>query len=392
MENFKVDIAGLDFARRNKINDYLFELLKLEGSSLHIKSGGFIYARIGSEIKRLSDEIFTQQDGIILAKELLRTRFHELVEKKSVDFTHRLDNAARFRVNIFFQLEGVSVVFRLIPNQIPTLKDRFLPPVIENICDTVSGGGLVLVTGQPGSGKSTTVASMIDRINSTKQQHIITIENPIKFIYQDNKSIISQRAIGQDALSFDAAIRDALREDPNVIYVSEIRDLETIKACLLAAQNKILVIGILSLAHIRDAIKFLTKLFPAQEQEQAKILLCKNIQAAIAQKTVKALDNTKRTASAVLINTPTMKDVLLNGDDDEIYDAIESGKDTYGMQTFDQHLFDMYLDGTIDQAEALENASNKTNLENKIKNASLLKNDIQNLDDLDMINQLKYEI
>ncbi|MGP1485178.1 MAG: type IV pilus twitching motility protein PilT [Campylobacter sp.] len=391
-QNFKVDVSELDFVRRNRVNEHLFRLIELGGTSLHIKSGSFIYARIGQEIKKFSDEILTQQDGIILAKELLRTRFYELVERKSVDFTHRLNDGSRFRVNIFFQLEGVSVVFRLIPSKIPTLQERFLPPVVEKICDTISKG-LVFITGLPGSGKSTTVASMLERINSTKKQHIITIEDPIEFIHLDNKSIVSQRAIGQDALSFGCAIRDALREDPNVIYVGEIRDLDTIRACILASQNGLLVIGVLNFANMIEVLKFLTELFPIEERKQARVVLANNIQVIMAQKVVKALDSTRRTATSILINTPIMREAIIRGEADEIYATIDAGRDTYGMQTFDQHLFDMYLQGIIDEKEALNNSCNLKTLENKINSANSLKSDIGGSnDDLELIEQLKDEI
>ena len=392
MQNYEVDIAALDFVRRDSINHFLKELLILGGSDLHVKSGGFIYARIGNEIKKLSNEIFTQQDGIILAKELLRTRFAELVEQKSVDFSHRLEDGNRFRVNIFFQLEGVSIVFRLIPNKIPTFEERFMPPIVEKICDTVSKG-IILIAGQPGSGKSMTVSSMVERINLTKRQHIITIEDPIEFVHTDAMSIISQRAIGQDTLDFENAIKSALREDPDVIVVGEIRDLKTIKAILLASQIGYLVIGVINGSGIREIINFLIGLFPQEERRNAISLLANNIEAVIAQRAVKTLQNDIRIATAIMINSQDVKNAIMNSDEDGIYLAIERGRDAYGMQTFDQCLFELYSQGIIDENEALQKASDVENLRRKIKNSNLAINDIVGFTgDAELVEQLKFEL
>ena len=337
MQNYEVDIAALDFVRRDSINHFLKELLILGGSDLHVKSGGFIYARIGNEIKKLSNEIFTQQDGIILAKELLRTRFAELVEQKSVDFTHRLEDGNRFRVNIFFQLEGVSIVFRLIPNKIPTFEERFMPPIVEKICDTVSKG-IILIAGQPGSGKSMTVSSMVERINLTKRQHIITIEDPIEFVHTDAMSMINGSGI-------------------------------------------------------REIINFLIGLFPQEERRNAISLLANNIEAVIAQRAVKTLQNDIRIATAIMINSQDVKNAIMNSDEDGIYLAIERGRDAYGMQTFDQCLFELYSQGIIDENEALQKASDVENLRRKIKNSNLAINDIVGFTgDAELVEQLKFEL
>lgn len=380
MQKFEVDVSKLDFARRDKINEYLRRLLGMGGTDLHVKSGGYVYGRIGNDILKLSDEIFTGQDGIILAKELLRTRFGELVELKSVDFTHRLDGY-RFRVNAFFQLEGVSVVFRLIPDKIPTLEERFLPPIVEKICDTVNKG-IILIVGQPGSGKATTVASMIERINLTKRRHIATVEDSVKFVYTDAKSVITQRAVGQDTLNFSCGVRSALKEDA-----------DTVRAMILSAQMGRLVIGVLTGCSVADSIEFLTNFFTEEDKTSVKTALVDSVEAVIAQRMVKTLDNDKRVAAAIMINHVGMKKALISGDESKIYDAIERGRDGYGMQTFDQCLFELYSQGAIDESEALLKASDEKRLKRKIEGFVLAKGGIAGcVGDAELIERLKDEL
>jgi twitching mobility protein len=391
MQKFEVDVSKLDFARRDKINEYLRRLLGMGGTDLHVKSGGYVYGRIGNDILKLSDEIFTGQDGIILAKELLRTRFGELVELKSVDFTHRL-GGYRFRVNAFFQLEGVSVVFRLIPDKIPTLEERFLPPIVEKICDTVNKG-IILIVGQPGSGKATTVASIIERINLTKRRHIATVEDSVKFVYTDAKSVVTQRAVGQDTLNFSCGVRSALKEDADIVAISSVKDADTVRAMILSAQMGRLVIGVLTGCSVADSIEFLTNFFREEDKNNVKTALVDSVEAVIAQRMVKTLDNDKRVAAAIMINHVGMKKALMSGDESKIYDAIERGRDGYGMQTFDQCLFELYSQGVIDESEALLKASDEKRLKRKIEGSVLAKGGIAGcVGDAELIERLKDEL
>ncbi|MFL1705929.1 type IV pilus twitching motility protein PilT [Campylobacter sp. MOP7] len=369
---FEVDVSKLDFVLRDELNEYLSELVQNGGSDLHVKSGGYIYGRFNGEIKKMNDKVMTQSEGVTLAKELLRSRFKELVEKKSVDFTHKLNEDYRFRVNIFFQMDGVSAVFRTITSKIPTISQLFLPAIVEKICDRVNRG-IILVTGPTGSGKTTTLASMINRINKKKNRHIITIEDPIEYVYTDQKSIVNQRAIGQDASGFSDALRASLREDPDVILVGEMRDLETVKTAMAAAETGHLVLSTLHTLDAKETVGRIINMFPKEEQNRIKMTFASVVEAIISQRLVRTLQNTRRPAVEVMIKNVRIKNMIMDGRDGEIYDAIEQSKNTYGMQTFDQHLLELYNEEIIDLEEALEKSTNRNNLEIKIKNANLAK-------------------
>lgn len=378
ISQFEVDVSKLDFILRDKLNDYLLKLVEGGGSDLHIKSGGYIYGRFNGEIRQMNTEILTQTDSITLAKELLRSRFKELVDMKNIDFTHKLNDDYRFRVNIFFQMEGVSAVFRTIPTKIPNFEELYLPPIIEKICDTVNRG-IILVTGPTGSGKTTTLASMINRMNAQKKRHIITIEDPIEYVYTDQKSIINQRAIGQDATGFSDALRASLREDPDVILVGEMRDLETVKTAMAAAETGHLVLSTLHTLDAKETVGRVINMFPKEEQNRIKMTFASVVEAIISQRLVRTLQNTRRPAVEVMIKNVRIKNMIMDGREGEIYDAIEQSKNTYGMQTFDQHLLELYNEEIIDLEEALEKSSKRNNLEIKIKNANLAKEGMMDL-------------
>ncbi|WP_169942142.1 PilT/PilU family type 4a pilus ATPase [Campylobacter sp. RM15925] len=372
ISQFEVDVSKLDFILRDKLNGYLSKLVEGGGSDLHIKSGGYIYGRFNGEIRQMNTEIMSQADSITLAKELLRSRFKELVDMKNIDFTHKLNDDYRFRVNIFFQMEGVSAVFRTIPTKIPNFEELYLPPIIEKICDTVNRG-IILVTGPTGSGKTTTLASMINRMNAQKKRHIITIEDPIEYVYTDQKSIVNQRAIGQDASGFSDALRASLREDPDVILVGEMRDLETVKTAMAAAETGHLVLSTLHTLDAKETVGRVINMFPKEEQNRIKMTFASVVEAIISQRLVRTLQNTRRPAVEVMIKNVRIKNMIMDGREGEIYDAIEQSKNTYGMQTFDQHLLELYNEEIIDLEEALEKSSKRNNLEIKIKNANLAK-------------------
>lgn len=372
ISQFEVDVSKLDFILRDRLNGYLLKLIEGGGSDLHIKSGGYIYGRFNGEIRQMNTEVMSQTDSITLAKELLRSRFKELVDMKNIDFTHKLNDDYRFRVNIFFQMEGVSAVFRTIPTKIPTMNELYLPPIIEKICDTVNRG-IILVTGPTGSGKTTTLASMINRMNAQKKRHIITIEDPIEYVYTDQKSIVNQRAIGQDASGFSDALRASLREDPDVILVGEMRDLETVKTAMAAAETGHLVLSTLHTLDAKETVGRVINMFPKEEQNRIKMTFASVVEAIISQRLVRTLQNTRRPAVEVMIKNVRIKNMIMDGREGEIYDAIEQSKNTYGMQTFDQHLLELYNEEIIDLEEALEKSSKRNNLEIKIKNANLAK-------------------
>lgn len=371
MESF-VNINELDFKRRDKLNEYLKKLVNGGGSDLHLKSNSQIWGRFNGKIKAMSDEIISPQDGLILAKELLRTRFSELVEKKSVDFTYRIGDEFRFRVNIFFQMEGVSAVFRTIPVVLPIISELNLPPIIEEICDNYQRG-IILVTGATGSGKTTTLASMINKINHTRHAHVITIEDPIEFVYKDDKCVINQRSIGQDAIDFKSALRSALREDPDIILVGEMRDLETIEIAINAAQTGHLVLSTLHTLDAKETINRVISMFPIEEQNRIRVSFASVLSAIISQRLIRTLDDKRCAAVEVLINNHRIKEKILDQRDQEIYDVIKESKNSLHMQTFDQHLLELVDKGLISNEVALENSTKKENLRISLRNLQLSK-------------------
>ena len=373
MENLQYEYnLELGYALREKLDAYLSELVSKGGSDLHIKANGTVRGRYNGEIYKMSDEVLSYEDTMILTKEILRSNFENLVANKNVDFTYKLNEDYRFRANVFFQIDGVSMVFRTIPTKIPSMSQLFLPPVIERLCNTVNRG-LILVTGPTGSGKTTTLASIINYINKNKNRHIVTVEDPIEFVFSDEKSVINQRGVGQDVHNFSDALRAALREDPDVILVGEMRDLETIRTAMAAAETGHLVLATLHTLDAKETVGRVINMFPKDEQNRIKMTFSSVVEAIICQRFVKTIDDKRRVAVEVLVKNTRIKDMILDDREDEIYDAIEQSKNTYGMQTFEQHLLDLYSQGIIDKQEALEKSSRRNDLEIRIKNADLAK-------------------
>jgi len=363
-EESNFDVNSLSFEMDKKLRFYLAGLIEHGGSDLHIKSGSYYRGRIQGEMIKLSDEILTYKDGLQLAKEVLKGRFKDLVRDKSVDFNYKLNEKYRFRGNMFFQADGVSAVFRVIPVDIPTMEDLNLPKTIKQLCNLKRG--LVLVTGPTGSGKSTTLASIINNINLHQKKHIITIEDPIEFVYKDENSLINQRAIGQDAKDFSTALRAALREDPDVILVGEMRDMETIETAMHAAETGHLVLSTLHTVDAKDTINRIIGMFPGNEQNKIRMSLSAVLQGVLSQRLVKTTDGKRAAAIEILLRNARIASLIEDERDSEITEAIQEGKDIYGMQTFDQALLDLYKENKITKEEALINATNRSDLNMKL--------------------------
>ncbi|ACZ11248.1 type IV pilus twitching motility protein PilT [Sulfurospirillum deleyianum] len=355
-----VNVSELTFEMTKKLKFYLSKLVEHGGSDLHVKTGTSIRGRINGEILPFSKEVLAYQEGLTLAKELLRGRFPEFVEKKNIDFTFKLNDEYRFRVNMFFQVDGVSAVFRTIPMVLPTVESLHLPEVLNSLCDL--SRGLVLVTGPTGSGKTTTLASMINRINKNQKKHIITIEDPVEFIYKDESCVVNQRAIGQDALSFADALRAALREDPDVILVGEMRDLETIETAMHAAETGHLVLSTLHTVDAKETIGRIIGMFPGSEQNRIKMSLASVLQGVIAQRLVKTVERGRTAAVEVLVKNARIEALILEGREMEIPDALKEGKEVYKTQTFDQALLELYAEGRIERSEAIKASTSRNDI------------------------------
>ena len=375
----EVDVSKLTFEQLKKIRGYLKKMIEIGGSDLHIKANSVIRARIHGNIVQFGGGIISKADAITFAKELLKGRYAEFVEKKEIDLVYPFDDENRFRVNVFFQMDGVSAVFRVIPVKIPTFEELHLPDVLKKF--TQIERGLVLVTGVTGSGKSTTLATIINEINKTKKKHIITIEDPIEFVHKDRGCIINQRSVGQDTLSFGTALRASLREDPDIILVGEMRDKETINLALHAADTGHLVFSTLHTIDAKETINRIIAQFPTDEQNRVRLSVAGVIQGVISQRLIPTVDGGRRAAMEIMLRTPTIEKLIMENRDYEIRDAIEAGKDHYKSQSFDQAILDLYHNGIISKEQALENATSASDLELKISGLSSGKvTSIPNLD------------
>ena len=364
-----VDISKLDFKLRDELNGYLEELVRDGGSDLHVKSNSVIRKRVNGEMVPVENSRFlSTPEGLTLAKELLRGRFDELVENKSADFIHKLNEDYRFRVNIFFQMDGVSAVFRTIPVKLPALEDLGLPSSVVKLCDTVHRG-IVLVTGPTGSGKSTTLASMIDRINKKRKAHIITIEDPVEFVFSAERSIVTQRQLGVDTPSFPEGIKYALRQDPDVILIGEIRDRATMSAALKAAETGHLV---LTTMHTNDAIQTINRVlgfYEPKDREYVRKQIAESLRGTIAQRLIPRLDKASRIpACEILVVTPTVKDFIMKDCLEQIYDLVKKGNFNE-MISLNLSLFNLYKNGIISKENALYFSDNKIELQQYMRGA-----------------------
>jgi len=364
----KFDVSELTFETLDRVRGYLSWLLKHDGSDLHIKANSQVRCRINGDIVPIDNAIMTKKDALVFAKEILRNRFTELVEKKEVDLVFPYDNKVRFRVNIFFQMDGVSAVFRMIPINIISMDELKMPSPVKKLVEM--DRGLVLVVGVTGSGKSTTLAAMINEINKNSRRHILTIEDPIEFVHKDNKSIVNQRSIGQDTHSFANALKASLREDPDIILVGEMRDAETINIALHAAETGHLVFSTLHTVDAKETINRIIATFGKEEQNRIRLTLSSVLRGILAQRLIPTIDGKRIAAIEVLLNTPRISTLIMDNRDNEILESIEDGKEIYKMQSFDQALLELYQKGFISEQEALNYATSKSDLKLKISGVS----------------------
>lgn len=351
------------------INELLKKANSLDASDLHIKVGSPPILRIYGELTPLTSERkIGHEDATKIALSVMTPGQTETFKRKNdIDLAYSVPGLGRFRCNIFMQRGTVGLVFRVIPMRIPTIDELLLPEVIKKIA--MEQRGLILVTGTTGSGKSTTLASIIDMINSNRTDHIMTIEDPIEYLHRDKKSIVNQREIGNDTESFSKALRQALRQDPDVILVGEMRDFETIQTSLVAAETGHLVLSTLHTIDATETVNRIIAVFPPYQHKQVRMQLASVLKAIISMRLMPKADGKGRVpAVEVLIATATIKDCILDPDKTKsIPDVIAQGTIHYGMQTFDQSLFALYKSGLITYEEALRRASNPDDFVLKVK-------------------------
>jgi twitching motility protein PilT len=354
------------------IDDLLAIAVQSGASDLHIKVGSYPMMRVSgtltvcSEEKRL-DKSDTEAMADTLFTDDQREKFRRTQE---VDLAYSVPGLGRFRCNAFQQRGTVGLVMRVIPTRIKTIDELGLPPVLKKIA--TEERGLVLVTGTTGSGKSTTLAAMIDYINTSRSTHIMTVEDPIEYLHRDHHSIVNQREVNVDTQSFSHALRSALRQDPDVILVGEMRDHETVETALLAAETGHLVFSTLHTLDASETINRIIAVFPPHQQRQVRIQLASVLKGAIAQRLLPRADGLGRVpAVEVMIATAFIRDCIIDKDrTTQIHSAIASGTSQYGMQTFDQSIFSLYQQGFVTLDEALRWASNVDEFKLKVQGIS----------------------
>ncbi|GIU00928.1 twitching motility protein PilT [Sulfurovum sp. TSL6] len=349
-----------------KLKLYLRSMISNSGSDLHLKAGSQVRVRVHGVLKVLGKDELSAEMMDKLAQEITTAdQYEKLQTDRNLDFSYVLGDENRFRVNFFFQMDGLSAVFRIIPVKILTLDELNLPPVIKTF--TQIQRGLVLVTGVTGSGKSTTLAAILDKINRESKKHIITVEDPIEFVHKDRGCLINQRGIGPDAHSFSDALRAALREDPDIILVGEMRDLETIDIALHAANTGHLVFSTLHTLDAKETIDRIVGMFGNEEQNRIRMSLASVLEGVISQRLIPTKRGGRVAGIEILKKTARIEQLIAENRDAEIPDALFEGKEIYGTQTFDQALLDILRRGEITEEIALEYATNPADMKLKMQ-------------------------
>jgi len=351
------------------LNDLLKLAIERKASDLHLKVGTHPVIRVDGELQPLPDfKRLMQEDSVSMAFSIMNARQKQrFKEEFEIDIAYSVPGLGRFRCNIFQQRGSVGLVLRVIPARILSIRELLLPKVLEKLC--LERRGLVLCTGTTGSGKSTTLAAMIDHINGNRLEHIITIEDPIEFLHRDKKAIVNQREVDVDTRGFAPAMRVALRQDPDVILVGEMRDFETIETALLAAETGHLVLSTLHTLDATETINRVISVFPPHQQKQIRIQLAAVLRAAVSMRLVPRADGTGRVpAVEVMIATPYIRECIENKERTKyIREQIALGTSQYGMQTFDQSLYQLYKTGLITLDEALRRSTNPDEFKLKVQ-------------------------
>jgi twitching motility protein PilT len=352
----------------NKIDRYLKEALSKSSSDLHFISGDPPRVRIHGSLQLLNDEV--------LSIDLVKESMYEIMtgamqrdfeKNDAADFAYEIPEISRFRVNVMRHLNGVGAVMRAIPSKALTLDELNMPAAVRNLCKQTQG--MILVTGKTGSGKSTTLAAMVDDINNRMKGHILTIEDPIEFVHQRRNCLISQREVGLHTDNFAAALHSALREDPDVILVGELRDLETISAAVTAAEMGILVMGTLHTNGAGQTVDRIVNTFPADKQSHIRTMLSTSLRGVVSQQLLPTQDKPGRIAALeILVNTSAVANIIRQGKLDQLETAMQSGG-SIGMQTMDSALMDLVKRGRVGALEAYQQANNKQKFRNLIDDA-----------------------
>ena len=342
------------------ITELLTFIVKNKASDLHLSAGLPPMIRVNGDIRRINLPAMEHKDVHAMIYDIMNDGQRKVYEENlECDFSFAVPNLARFRVNAFVQNRGAAAVMRTIPSKILSLEDLKAPKIFEELADYPRG--LVLVTGPTGSGKSTTLAAMVNHKNESEYGHILTVEDPIEFVHESKMCLINQREVGPHTLSFNNALRSALREDPDVILVGEMRDLETIRLAMSGAETGHLVFGTLHTSSAAKTIDRIIDVFPAAEKEMIRAMLSESLRAVISQTLCKTMDGAGRVAAhEIMVGTPAIRNLIREAKVAQMYSAIQTGQQ-FGMQTLDQNLQDLVKRRIIAPAEARAKAANKDN-------------------------------
>src|SRR5213593_454770 len=339
------------------IDDLLEQMVSRNASDLHVTTETPPVIRVRGEVERLGEYApFTAEDTQQVLYRILSTEQQKQLElKRQLDFSHSIPGLARFRVNAYFQRESIGAAFRLIPQELKTLEELGIPSSLHQLAEKPRG--IVLVTGPTGSGKSTTLAALIDEINRNRAEHILTVEDPIEFLHKHKRCIVNQREIGPDATSFSEALKAALREDPDVILVGEMRDLETISTALTAAETGHLVFGTLHTQSAPSTIDRIIDVFAPEQQEQVRIMIANSLQAVVTQALLPTADGVGRVAALeILLPDDAVRNLIRQAKIEQVYSVMQTNT-ARGMQTMEQALADLALRGVVNLSEALTRSS-----------------------------------
>src|SRR5438552_3551902 len=343
----------------NSIDELLERMVERDASDLHVTTGTPPVIRVRGEVERVDEfDSLSAEETQQLLYRILSSEQQKLLElNRQLDFSHSIPGLARFRVNVYFQRESIGAAFRLIPTELKTLEELGIPSSLHTLAEKPRG--LVLVTGPTGSGKSTTLAALIDEINRTRAEHILTIEDPIEFVHRHKRSLVNQREIGPDATTFAEALRAALRQDPDVILLGEMRDLETIAPALTAAETGQLVFGTLHTQSAPGTIDRMVDVFPAEQQEQVRVQIATSLQGVVTQSLLPTADGVGRVpALEILIPDDAIRNLIRQGKVEQIYSVMQTAS-SRGMQTMEQSLAELTLRGVITKQVGLSASSRR---------------------------------
>jgi twitching motility protein PilT len=351
---FQVGSLDVVSTGTNRIDRFLSVLPKRNGSDLHLAVGSPPVLRIDGDLERIRYRALTEGDFYNLVGPISPPRiWTQYGEMGDVDFAYQMGSDARFRVNLFRQERGSAAVFRLIPARVPTVEELELPAAVADLA--AAARGLILVTGPTGSGKSTTLAAILDRINRRLPRHVVTIEDPIEFVHTNDKSIFTQREIGPDVTSFAEGVKAAIREDPDCLLVGEMRDLETMRMALTAAETGLLVFATLHTNSAAKAVDRIIDAFPASDQEQIRVVLAETVRAVVAQQLLKKAESGRIPAFEILLGSSALSNAIREGKTAQINNQIQTGR-SRGMVSMDQSLAELVRSGSVTRDAALERA------------------------------------